>query len=486
MKVSNVFLCNFYNADAVFYRDLKSNGINIIGITSAYTECFELCRSHYPDCLTLNSNPDVIQDVGYTPAAEKAGINLESWDPVKNAALPRDFWLNALTLATRHYKTLGLKPVQEKVFYIYKCLSFWYSFLKSYDLSAVFFYITPHELDNYVMYHCSKLLGVPIYIIHPTLVKPLCLIETDIHERKPISSINCFNEDKKVGFINKYLNSLSSSSNIAYLPEDAKKYSQKLSIQSHRARMLSASPSASAYRDKSFCEPLDELYFYYQKQSVSTISGKKFIYFPLHFQPEETTSPRGGFFSEQRLAIQILSSSMPSDWVLAVKEHPMQFAPPDFSTYPYRSIRYYQDILKLKNTVLVNMDIDSSRLIDGCSLVATITGTAGLEGLLKKKPVVVFGTPWYIFLEGVTQVKTYEECVFLFRKLISSPVELPTIKDIRNSLIQNLTLPLDITVDHPLGSAFDSHGKIKVSSHLIRSILFGKPQSTHNNRVVYF
>ena len=41
------------------------------------------------------------------------------------------------------------------------------------------------------------------------------------------------------------------------------------------------------------------------------------LFFAMHFQPERTTLPLGGAFNEQYNAINILSKSIPPDWVIA-------------------------------------------------------------------------------------------------------------------------------------------------------------------------
>ena len=51
----------------------------------------------------------------------------------------------------------------------------------------------------------------------------------------------------------------------------------------------------------------------------------EFVYFALHFEPERTTNPDGGFFHDQFLAIIHLRKILPEDVNIFVKEHPSQF-----------------------------------------------------------------------------------------------------------------------------------------------------------------
>src|SRR5690606_32290981 len=48
--------------------------------------------------------------------------------------------------------------------------------------------------------------------------------------------------------------------------------------------------------------------------------SQKFVYFPLHLQPEMTTSALGGIFEDQIFALSCLSSKIPVDWCILVKE----------------------------------------------------------------------------------------------------------------------------------------------------------------------
>lgn len=132
---------------------------------------------------------------------------------------------------------------------------------------------------------------------------------------------------------------------------------------------------------------------------------EKFVYFPLHLQPEMTTSALGGVFVDQALAIEILSNMLPSNVIVYVKENPKQMG---FMRGP----TFFHRIMRLNNVKIIPDYIDSHELIKRSVFVATITGTAGWEALAVGKPVLVFGTPWFLSLPGVvkySKLLTYEE-----------------------------------------------------------------------------
>ena len=135
-----------------------------------------------------------------------------------------------------------------------------------------------------------------------------------------------------------------------------------------------------------------------------------FVYVPLHYQPEATTCPDGGVvFSDQREVIDVLSAALPEGWNLYVKEHVTQFVAGlqgDMS----RDLSFYSDIDYHRNVRLVPVEYNSFRLIDASKAVATVTGTAGWEAMVRGTPALVFGYPWYRGCDGAFHVPSYELC----------------------------------------------------------------------------
>lgn len=128
----------------------------------------------------------------------------------------------------------------------------------------------------------------------------------------------------------------------------------------------------------------------------SPVSGESYIYFPLHLQPELTTSALGGLYADQMLALEALSAKLPDGYKIYVKENPKQ-------TEKQRGPHFYKRLAALSNVRLLSRTENSVALIQGSAGVATITGTAGWEALFYGKPVLVFGAAWYREFPGVTE-----------------------------------------------------------------------------------
>jgi hypothetical protein len=140
----------------------------------------------------------------------------------------------------------------------------------------------------------------------------------------------------------------------------------------------------------------DKSYLLYAKKRNELDVNINFVYFPLHLQPELTTSTLGGCYSDQLDAIERLSDMIPADWKIYVKENPKQ-------GHEQRGIEFYRRISCIKNVEYIGNDVDTYWLIENCRFVATITGTAGWESVTGGKPCLTFGLAWYATIPGAIQ-----------------------------------------------------------------------------------
>jgi hypothetical protein len=136
--------------------------------------------------------------------------------------------------------------------------------------------------------------------------------------------------------------------------------------------------------------------------------SKKYIYFPLHMQPELSTCPLGGAYVDQALVAQMLNALLPKDVLIYIKEHPRQL---DY--YPdgtYRDISFYQDLLACDRVRLMPLSYDTFTLCKNSLAVAVVSGSAGFEALFREKPVLMFGHWFYQYASGVFPVRSTEDC----------------------------------------------------------------------------
>ena len=122
----------------------------------------------------------------------------------------------------------------------------------------------------------------------------------------------------------------------------------------------------------------------------------KYVYFPLHLNPELTTSALGGNYRDQLLALERLSNFLPADWKIYVKENPKQ-------TEFMRGKWFFDRLNAIPKVTMVPKNTDTYDLIKNSVFVSTITGTAGWEAITNCKNALVFGNAWYKSLPGVFQ-----------------------------------------------------------------------------------
>jgi hypothetical protein len=149
---------------------------------------------------------------------------------------------------------------------------------------------------------------------------------------------------------------------------------------------------------KSYGECLKFKYNYLKMRQNRVNFSRNYIYFPLQLQPELTTSTLGGIFSDQILAIERLSSIIPKDWLIYVKENPKQLD-------GHRGSYFFKRLSLIPNIRYISKDINSFDLIENSQFVATITGTVGWEAIQHGKVCVVFGKAWYQNFSGVVKYR---------------------------------------------------------------------------------
>ena len=141
----------------------------------------------------------------------------------------------------------------------------------------------------------------------------------------------------------------------------------------------------------------------------------KYVYFPLHYEPEKTTNPDGKNFQDQFLALVKLRKFIPDNIYIIVKEHPSQLFN-KMNGSRGRSPLFYKLINNIKFLKIVESTLCSKKLIKNSLLTATITGSVAIEASLLGKKAIAFGNPWY---NGCPNILIWNKNL-LFSELINS------------------------------------------------------------------
>ncbi len=162
---------------------------------------------------------------------------------------------------------------------------------------------------------------------------------------------------------------------------------------------------------------------YIEKIKIDLKKNKelKFVYFPLHCEPEVSLL---NFSPENNNSLEVISwisKSLPANYILVLKEHPISLG--------VRTISFYQLINKLGNVFFVSTKNDSIPIIKKSSFVATITGSVSQEAVLMEKKVLSFGKNQYLnIISNVYYCSNFNETNTNIDKIINSKFDINELK----------------------------------------------------------
>lgn len=137
-------------------------------------------------------------------------------------------------------------------------------------------------------------------------------------------------------------------------------------------------------------------YLYSRKYYKKADYSKKYIYFPLHYEPEASTLVCASKYEKQIFFIDSWAKSLPADTVMYVKEH--------YTLLGNRPLKFYKELKKYPNVILIDPWENSKKLILHAKAITTLTGTAGFEAMLLRKPVILGGDIFFDSAPGVIKV----------------------------------------------------------------------------------
>lgn len=131
------------------------------------------------------------------------------------------------------------------------------------------------------------------------------------------------------------------------------------------------------------------------------LPSEPYLLFMMHRQPEASTASQIPRWVDQEVMIEQMAINAPVGWKIVVKEHPRN--------YGSRGAEYYARLLDLPNVHLMHPSVESDKLIRNCGAQVTLTGSAGLEGILLGKPVACLGRPYYSVIPCVKLIDYPDE-----------------------------------------------------------------------------
>lgn len=358
------------------------------------------------------------------------GVDVSTFDPPGEQLIKslRNVEAIILTMMNKHFDWMC---VDERRHLYFGMLRYWYGVLKQYKPDLIIFRTVPHGVFDYLIYELAKMFNIKTIMFWNSFLPDRLFVYNDFRLgdevlRKKIE------ENKNKNFSLEDLSEVTrayytlqtekgSDPTPVYTKADKKNFSFintariKLKAVVKSVVDLSVFEKTLAYVVKLFKQNIKDEY---ENVESEVCFDKPFVYLPLHFQPESTSSPLGDMFVDQILMAEIISAALPDGWELYVKEHPSQWPPRGFNFFSSRYRGYYKKIAELSNVRLVPLKTDTYDLINKSQAVATISGVAGIEALMRLKPVMIFGYPWYQDCPGVFKVNDALSCREALQKIL--------------------------------------------------------------------
>jgi hypothetical protein len=283
---------------------------------------------------------------------------------------------------------------------IANCTRYAWLIIKKHDPAVIVFHNHPHDLFLYVLAKTALFLNITVLMVHFSAL-PWRASISRFHKNRSIEKLrirNCWTDDESK-LVGRYVGRLQSTHNDAIPVLDRKwlGYNSSAISVADEFRLLSRGEVL-----KNIYRVLIKLNWYRAfKRHLSYEIKRPYVVFFMHYQPEESTIPRGGVFAQQLNAIMKLRSLLPSDVNILVKENRATYRAPVTLAIAVRSQKFYRSIVGLPSTYLIPTEFDTFSLIDRAQAVATVTGTVGLESLCRGKKVIIFGSASYASFSGV-------------------------------------------------------------------------------------
>jgi len=126
---------------------------------------------------------------------------------------------------------------------------------------------------------------------------------------------------------------------------------------------------------------------YFQTLDEAELESMKYIYFPMHKEPELALRFQATAWHDQRNTIQVLASCLPSGYRFLVREHRLN--------YGTRPPEYYGRLTRLPNVTLIDAFDSQYKYLRHADLVVTENGTSGWEGLILGRRVITLARTLY-------------------------------------------------------------------------------------------
>ncbi|MCI4665986.1 MAG: capsular biosynthesis protein [Neomegalonema sp.] len=378
---------------------------------------------------------------GFFNGAYDPELDVELANRVRARALP----IFSRTFLRSHARQNGPAPDWATVrYYFENALNYYHQLLRERRIKTIVFWIIPHEGNFSLLYHLAQEMGVKTVVCHQAYYGNSFWMMDRIEDYgvSPIENdhgaVIPFNPQPETMF---YVKGLQKPLRRSKWFGEFAGMSAKIAGRALALEFL--------WRPRAFEKSVNKLRYAWRRYKhqgmndehfLDEIKHDKFIYFPLHHQPELSADILGRRYNDQTLAIEELRRAVPEDVAIYVKENPRQ-------TALMRGDAFFKRIEALPNTHLVRHFVSTLELSRRCMMLATVTGSAAYEALQMGKPALQFGDAWFRGLAGVYDASidakdAYEKaCAFEFDEEALRQTVAAKAKRLWNGVVDHLAVP---------------------------------------------
>jgi len=249
----------------------------------------------------------------------------------------------------------------------------------------------------------------------------------------------------KKSFLKAGLKFLSSNDNVEFRNYYQNIEKTKFKVFLKESKLLKHSSQRKSYIDQNFLKSIN--------------LNNPFVFFPLHFEPEQTLLIKTPYFTNQIEVITNIAKSLPVGFTLLVKEHPAM------KLSGWRKVSDYKKISDIPNVELIHPSVSNDKIIPKSSLVITISGTSGLEAAFYEKSSIVFTDVNYSKLSSVYRLENWNDLEHAISLSLTSKVDISELNQFVEH-VESISFPFDIWALEQLSDELFSYGGFLTGSNL--------------------
>ena len=408
--IKYIFLSSPYNSSwldvTIKLYELKiAEPIIFVGHDRHYKEAYKVFGENVLEDFKIRHRPYELKNINY----EGEHVNFfES----KNYLRAKDICLKMMD----RLDSYGLFNRIDREVYFHQLCILYLKKIESSNPDLLISAESPHDHSRYIIYEIARYLKVPCFKFNNWTIAPLLIfqnletsevikINTNLKKYDPIIE----------SMIKKYIDSVQDSRyEIGYMKDQRQNSGRSRNIKKHtsinyfkdfkhnvglflKQKYSPINPHMLGFFTRTYIinKRKSNLLNQIKNNEESPDLQEKYVYFPLHFEPERTSNPDAGDYQDQFKALSIIRKIIPKEYKIFVKEHPSQSYFSEKGSKG-RSPLFYHLIKNINSVKLINQDFNSQKLIKNSKCVFTLTGTVAIESAILGKLAVTFGsTTWY-------------------------------------------------------------------------------------------